>query len=87
MPADPVPRRSLGRALGRAAAYGVAASVPVLVLAWLVRAESGLVVDADRATVAAATRFTGERPAFERTLLVGQGVLAARWMNLAAMGV
>ncbi len=91
MPADPAPHRSLGRArrraLGRAAAYGIAASVPVLVLAWLVRAESGLVVEADRAAVAAATGFTGERPAFERTLLVGQEVLAARWMNLAAMGV
>ncbi|WP_435737223.1 phosphatase PAP2 family protein [Cellulosimicrobium sp. PMB13] len=83
MPAD-TPRR---RALARAAVYGAAASVPVLVLAWLVRAESGLVVDADREAVAAATRFTGERPAFERGLLVGQEVLAARWMNVAAMGV
>lgn len=79
--------RTPHRALWRAAAYGVAASVPVLALAWLVRAESGLVVDADRATVTAAARFTGEHPAFEGALLVGQEVLAARWMNLAATGV
>ncbi|MCR1983663.1 phosphatase PAP2 family protein [Cellulosimicrobium cellulans] len=83
MPADRTPYR----ALWRAAAYGVAASLPVLALAWLVRAESGVVVDADRAAVAAATRFAGERPALERALLVGQEALAARWMNLAAMGV
>lgn len=83
MPADKLRRR----ALSRAAVYGVVASVPVLALAWLVRAESGLVVDADRAAVAAATRFTAQRPAFERGLLVGQEVLAARWLNIGAMGV
>jgi len=52
-----------------------------------VRAESGLVVDADRTAVAAATRFTAERPTLERVLLAGQEALAARWLNLAAMGV
>lgn len=83
MPADKLRRR----ALSRAALYGVVASVPVLALAWLVRAESGLVVDADRAAVAAATQFTAQRPAFERGLLVGQEVLAARWLNIGAMSV
>lgn len=79
--------RTSRRALGRAASYGVAASVPVLALGWLVRAESGAVAEADRATVAAATRFTAARPALRRALLVGQEALAARWMNLAATGV
>src|SRR5690606_40119761 len=64
--------RTSRRALGRAASYGVAASVPVLALGWLVRAESGAVAEADRATVAAATRFTAARPALRRALLVGQ---------------
>ena len=64
MPAHRTPYRTLWRA----AAYGVAASLPVLALAWLVRTESGVVVDADRAAVAAATRFAGERPALERAV-------------------
>src|SRR5690606_6786976 len=81
--ADRAPRR----AAGRGASYGGGGGGAVVALGWLVRAESGVVAEADRVTVAAATRFTAARPALRRALLVGQEALAARWVNLAATGV
>jgi undecaprenyl-diphosphatase len=71
------------RALLRAAAFGVGVSVPVFVLAYLVRAEAPGLTRFDQETIEAATAFTREHPAFHEALLVWQELLQARWVNLA----
>ncbi|GIG23244.1 phosphatase PAP2 family protein [Cellulomonas chitinilytica] len=71
------------RALLRAAAFGVGVSVPVFVLAYLVRAEAPGLTRFDQETIESATAFTREHPAFLRALVVWQELLQARWVNLA----
>ena len=71
------------RALLRAVGFGVGVSVPVFVLAYLVRAEAPGLIRFDEETIAAATSFTREHPAFLRTLLVWQKLLQPVWVNLA----
>ncbi|ROS75336.1 phosphatase PAP2 family protein [Cellulomonas sp. PhB143] len=82
MPARPVRTR----ALLRAAALGVAACVPVLVIGWLVRAQNDTLLRLDESAVQSATAFTREHPALERSLLVYQEVLAP-WAVVVAGGV
>ncbi len=83
--------RSRARRLLKAATFGIALAVPVVVLAYLVRAESGTVVRFDEAAVAAATDITRARPALHRFLVIWQELFQARWVNLAvslvALGV
>lgn len=71
------------RALLRAAAFGLGVSVPVFVLAYLVRAEAPGLVRLDQQAIVAATTFTREHPAFLRALVVWQQLLQAKWVNLA----
>ncbi|BDZ41855.1 phosphatase PAP2 family protein [Paraoerskovia sediminicola] len=73
------------RALLRAAAFGLAACVPVLGLAWLVRSENDAVLDLDQAAITAATAFTREHPAFEQALVVYQQVLSP-WLLVLVVG-
>jgi undecaprenyl-diphosphatase len=76
-----LPRR---RALLRAAAFGIAFTVPVAVLAYLVRAQVGTVVRLDEQAIAAATDYTRAHPDLHQALLVWQELFQARWVNLAA---
>ena len=78
----PLPLRR--RALARAAVFGVAFTVPVAVLAYLVRAEVDAVVVLDQRAVQAATDYTRDHPAVREALLIWQEVFRARWVNLAA---
>ncbi|PRZ02869.1 undecaprenyl-diphosphatase [Isoptericola sp. CG 20/1183] len=71
------------RALVRAGAFGLAGFLPVLVLAWLVRAEAPAVLDADQAAVAAALEATRDLPALQTGLVVWQEVTQPRWVVLA----
>jgi len=71
------------RALLRAAAFGLGVSVPVFVLAYLVRAEAPGLTQLDEKTIVAATGFTREHPTFQQALIVWQELLQARWVNLA----
>ncbi|MBO3102175.1 phosphatase PAP2 family protein [Cellulomonas fengjieae] len=78
----PLPLRR--RALLRAAVFGVALTVPVAVLAYLVRAQVGGVVRLDELVNVAATAYTREHPDLQQALLVWQELFQARWVNLAA---
>ena len=71
------------RALLRAVAFGAAVSVPVLVLAYLVRAEAPGLSRLDEETIVAATSFTREHPEFLHALAVWQELLRPIWVNLA----
>jgi undecaprenyl-diphosphatase len=71
------------RALLRAAAFGVGVSVPVFVLAYLVRAEAPGLTQLDEKAIVAATGFTREHPTFQQALIVWQQVMQAKWVNLA----
>src|SRR3954453_1825003 len=75
------PRR---RALLRAAVFGIAFTIPVLVLAYLVRGEVEDVLRLDQHAIAAATDFTRAHPALEHALLVWQELFKALWVNIAA---
>ncbi|MCM0638412.1 phosphatase PAP2 family protein [Cellulomonas wangsupingiae] len=78
------------RALLRAAALGAAVTLPVVVLAVVVRGESGTLVRLDEAAVVGATDVTRRSPTLRTVLLVWQEVFAARWLNLVlvpAVGV
>ena len=77
---QPISRR---RALLRAVGFGVGVSVPVFVLAYLVRAEAPGLIRFDEETIAAATSFTREHPAFLRALVVWEKLLRPVWVNLA----
>lgn len=68
--------------LGRAVVVAAILTVPVVVLAVLVRGEVGAVVDTDAAAVTAATDMARDRPALHRALLVWEEVTQARWVNL-----
>jgi undecaprenyl-diphosphatase len=72
------------RALLRAGAFGVAFTVPVAVLAYLVRAQVHAVVAFDQRVIQAATEYTRDHPALHQALLVWQEVFQAKWVNLAA---
>jgi len=78
----PLPLRR--RALLRAAAFGLAFTVPVAVLAYLVRAQAGAVVRFDVDAITAATDYTRSHPGLRHALLVWEDVFQARWVNLAA---
>ncbi len=78
------PLRPRRRALLRAAAFGLAFTVPVAVLAYLVRAQVHAVVRFDEAAIRAATDVTRAHPALQQALLVWQDAFQARWLNLAA---
>ena len=78
----PLPLRR--RALLRAAAFGIAFTVPVAVLAYLVRAEVDAVITFDQQTLQAATEYTREHPGVHQALLVWQELFQAKWVNLAA---
>jgi undecaprenyl-diphosphatase len=71
------------RALLRATAFGVGVSVPVFVLAYLVRAEAPGLTQLDQKAIVAATGFTREHPTFQQALIVWQQLLQAKWVNLA----
>ncbi len=79
MPATTVRKRALLRAV----AFGLGVSVPVFVLAYLVRAEAPGLVRFDQQAIVSATTFTREHPAFLKALLVWQELLQAKWVNLA----
>jgi len=70
------------RRLLRAVIFAVALTIPVAVLAYLIRSESGGVVAFDEAAVRAATDFTRDRPALYQALLLWQEAFNARWVNL-----
>jgi len=79
MPA-PAPRQ---RALLRASAFGAGVSLPVLVLAYLVRVEAPGLARLDEDAIAVATSFTREHPGMLRGLLTWQELLRPIWVNLA----
>lgn len=83
MPRRPHPRRR--RALLRAAGLGVAVAIPVAVLAYLVRAESDLVVEADQHVIRAATGWTRGHPGARDALLAWQEIFNVRWVALAGL--
>lgn len=76
-------RRHRARVLARAAGFAVALGIPVAVLAYLVRTETGPVVPLDQAAIAAATEIARERGALRQVLLWWQEAFNARWVNLA----
>jgi len=78
----PLPLRR--RALLRAAAFGIAFTVPVAVLAYVVRAQVGGVVRFDQRAISGATDYTRTHPDVHDALLVWQELFQARWVNLAA---
>lgn len=78
------PRPLRRRALLRAAVFGVAFTVPVAVLAYVVRAQVDDVLRLDQQAIASATDFTREHPELRQALLVWQEAFQARWVNLAA---
>ena len=74
---------SRARRLARAAAFAGLLAVPVVVLAILIRSETGGVVEFDRDAVTAATDFARDRPVLHTTLLVWEEATQARWVNPA----
>ena len=72
----PLPLRR--RALLRAAAFGVAFTVPVAVLAYLVRAEVDAVIASTSEAIQAATEYTRDHPELQQALLVWQEVFQAQ---------
>jgi len=76
------PRR---RALLRAAGFGLVFVVPVAVLAYLVRAQSDLVVERDHDIIKAATDWTRAHPVAHDVLLVWQEAFNVRWVALAGL--
>ncbi|WP_028045434.1 phosphatase PAP2 family protein [Cellulomonas sp. URHE0023] len=78
----PLPVRR--RALTRAAVFGIAFTVPVALLAYLVRAQVTGVLRLDHQAILAATDVTREHPELRHALLVWQELFQARWLNLAA---
>ncbi|WP_034620609.1 phosphatase PAP2 family protein [Cellulomonas sp. URHE0023] len=76
----PDPRQ---RALLRATAFGVGVSLPVVVLAYLVRVEAPGLARLDDEAIAALTSFTRDHPALFRGLLIWQELLRPIWVNLA----
>ncbi|WP_034609566.1 phosphatase PAP2 family protein [Cellulomonas sp. URHD0024] len=76
----PDPRQ---RALLRATAFGAGLSLPVLVLAYLVRVEAPGMARLDDEAVAAATSFTREHSGLLHGLLAWQELLRPVWVNLA----
>ena len=79
MPQPPLRRRALLRAV----AFGAGVSVPVAVLAYLVRAEAPGLSRLDEETVVVATSFTREHPGLLHALAVWQELLRPIWVNLA----
>ncbi|MCK6209270.1 phosphatase PAP2 family protein [Georgenia sp. EYE_87] len=67
----------------RAVVVAATLTVPVAVLAYLVRAQSGPVVDLDHSAVRAGTDLTREQPVVRVVLLTWQTAFQARWVNLA----
>src|SRR4051794_3286804 len=78
----PLPPRR--RALLRAAAFGLAFTVPVAVLAYVVRAQVEDVLRLDQRAIRAATDYTRDHPELRHALVVWQELFQARWVNLAA---
>jgi membrane-associated phospholipid phosphatase len=78
----PLPLRR--RALLRAAAFGVAFTVPVAVLAYVVRAQVDVVLRLDQRAIVAATDITRAHPELRHLLIVWQEMFQAKWLNLAA---
>ncbi|WP_248255987.1 phosphatase PAP2 family protein [Georgenia sp. EYE_87] len=76
-----VPSRA--RRILRAVVVAATLTVPVAVLAYLVRAQSGPVVDLDHSAVRAGTDLTREQPVVRVVLLTWQTAFQARWVNLA----
>ena len=64
-------------------AFAVGLTIPVAVLAYLVRAQASPVVDLDHTSVTAGTAVTRAEPALHSALLAWQLALQARWVNLA----
>ncbi|GAA4286062.1 phosphatase PAP2 family protein [Georgenia daeguensis] len=58
-------------------------TVPVAVLAYLVRVQAGPVVDLDQSAVRVGTDLTREQPVVRALLLTWQTAFQARWVNLA----
>ncbi|WP_034609973.1 phosphatase PAP2 family protein [Cellulomonas sp. URHD0024] len=81
----PLPLRR--RALLRAAAFGVAFTVPVALLAYLVRAQVDDVLRLDQRAIVAATAITRAHPELRQLLLAWQEMFQAKWLNLAATGL
>jgi undecaprenyl-diphosphatase len=73
------------RALLRAAGFGLVFVVPVAVLAYLVRAQSDVVVERDHDAIRAATDWTRAHPVAHDVLLVWQEVFNVRWVALAGL--
>lgn len=66
----------------RAVAFAVGLSLPVAVLAVVVRGDASPVQDLDEAVIRAATDVTRGDPTLLRALLVWQEAFQARWVNL-----
>ncbi len=78
-------RPSRRPALLRAAAFGLVFALPVAVLAYLVRAQSDVVVERDHDIIAAATDWTRAHPLVQDVLLVWQEAFNVRWVALAGL--
>ena len=78
----PLPLRR--RALLRAGAFALAFTVPVAVLAYVVRAQVEDVLRLDRQAIEGATSFTRAHPDLQHALVLWQELLQAKWLNLAA---
>jgi undecaprenyl-diphosphatase len=79
-----MPRRLRVRAVLSGVTVALAFAAPAAVLAYLVRAESLVVVRADDAAVRLGTHIARSNPPLRDALLVWQEALQARWVNLAA---
>jgi membrane-associated phospholipid phosphatase len=72
------------RNLLRAAGFSLGLTVPVAVLAYVVRAGVGPVLSFDHALISAGTDFARDTPGLRSALLAWQEAFNARWVNLAA---
>ena len=82
-PRRPVPWGRLARAIGFAAVV----SLPVTVLAVLVRRPDSALVALDDAVIQAATEVTRDAPALRTVLVAWQTAFLGVWLNSAAIGV
>lgn len=74
---------SAGQRLWRATRFAVGFSLPVVAIAWAVRAQAGPVIDLDEAAIRFATDITRDRPGLHRVLLLWEEVFHGRWVNVA----
>ncbi|HEY3548979.1 MAG TPA: phosphatase PAP2 family protein [Propionicimonas sp.] len=71
------------RRLLRAGAFGLGGAIPVVALAFAVRARSGLVLDLDASAISSATAVTRAHPALHTAMVVWQEMFHGRVINPA----